>query len=914
MRWLCALRARAKLLLGRGTAESRLEQEFRFHVDMETEANERRGLPRAEARRRALVAFGGLDRYKERMRDERGGRDLGRLARDVAYSVRVLRRSPGYTAAAVGTLALGIGGVASIFSLVDAILLRPLPYPDSDRLVAIRHAAPGLGLSETGLSSGVYLRYRAEARSLETIELYTEAVVNLSGDDQAAERVSLAMVGPDFFDVVGVAPAVGRTFTDEEVARQDGMNVAGVLPVLLSHDLWLRRYGADPAVLGRLVDVNARPREVVGVLPEGFALPAPETQIWMLSVTPTVTANFARDLGYQAVARLRPGVTPGESEADLARALATIEGEYPDATATRVAEVRLEPIVRSLKDTIVADVAPVLWTLFGGMTLLLLVACANVANLVLARAHRRASESSLRAVLGARPADLLRLRVSESAVLALAGTGLAVVVAAAVVRLLPAWMPLELPRMDELLLGSRTLVFTIGVAAVAALAVSLPQLATSGRNGIAPGLRRSSSTLSDSRGARRLRGSLVSAQVAVSVTLLAGSVLMLRSFAHLMRVERGFDPEGLLVVDLGLPGSRAAAHERIFRALTERARALPGVTDAAGVNQPPLATSGWSSPLEYPLRRTDGPAATTDVDRPVAIRFFLPGYFQAMRTPVLEGTGLPSREAVDELHPVVLSRSLAARLFPGERAVGQRLRRLDATGGENVYRGPSGEETAQPNYVVVGVVADVRSHSLRDAHAEIAYLPVLEPRVDPGFVPTEMSLILRSDVAPLDLAPAVRDLVRDVDPILGIARMTTMNDIVSRSAAREQVTSLLLLATGLASLLLGAVGTYGVVSDWARQRTKEVGIRLALGAPAGEITSMVLLDSMRFAVAGGAIGLAAALAGGRLLGSLLFDVSPTDPLALSAVVVLVLATAAGATFGPAWAAARMDAGRAMRAE
>jgi predicted permease len=913
MKLIDTLRARLALLLLRSRAESRMDEEFRFHMELETEANIRNGLTPAEARRRALIAFGGVERHRERMREERGSAGLERAVRELRHALRALRRAPAFSITAVLTLGLGIGSVTTIFSLVDRILIRPLPYPEADRLVALEHAAPGLGLERAGLSSGTYYHYREHASTIERMTLYTEAVVNVSGGDAAAERVELAMVSPEFFDVLRVAPLLGRSFSPEEIATYDGMNFTGEVPVLLGHGLWRRRFGGDPGVVGGTIDVNARARRVIGVLPPGFGFPRPSTQIWMLSGVPARTASFARGLDHEAVARLAPGVAAEEAQAELARVLPRIQGTLPDATPERLAEVGLRPIVGPLRDRVVGTVAPSLWILLGSMGLLLLAACANVANLCLARSHHRLRETRLRSALGAGRGDLAGVVVVESALLSAGGAALGLLLALLALSALVSFGPVELPRLSEVRMDLRAFAFALGLASVVTLVIgALPILRHARPAALAPTVRAGGHGTTDDREARRFRGALVAAQVALAVTLLVGSLLMGRSFMHLVEVDPGFDPEGVLVVEMGLPFSRADRHHEIFTSLLARVGGLPGVVAVAGASDLPLAESIWTNPLRAPLR-VDGRPRAGEVEPAVPIHFFMPGYFQVMRTRVLEGTAFGPEGSPDVSNPVVISAALARRLFPQGSALGQRIRRLDESGEEITYF-RDGQVVAHPDYVVAGVVADVRQGSLREAPAELVYIPVLESPVDPGFVPTEMDLVIRAEVPPLTLAPTVREIIRAVDPVLGVAQIRTLEGLVSASVARERFLAALLLIAGIASLLLGAVGVYGVVAYSVRQRTREIGVRMALGARSTEVVRWVVRGAAPMVLAGAAVGLAAAAFATRALGSFLFGVRPGDPVVLGTVALLVIAVALVAVLVPALRAARTDPMVALEAD
>ncbi len=556
-----------------------------------------------------------------------------------------------------------------------------------------------------------------------------------------------------------------------------------------------------------------------------------------------------------------------------------------------------------------------LWILLGSMSLLLLVACANVANLVMARSHRQAREVAVRMALGARRAELARLHLIESALLGLAGAALGLLLARLALSLLVTLTPVELPRIAEVGLDGRVFMLASGLVLFVTFFVGIIAVLRHSRtDSLSLALKSGGRGATEGPTGRRLRGALVAAQVALALTLLVGSSLMIQSFGRLMRVDRGFDAEGVLVVDMGLPCSLAADHMQIFNSLLERVRAMPGVTGAAGVSELPLTESVWTRPLASPLRVSDRPASPGETVRPVDLRFFMPGYFQVMQTPVLEGGAFSLEERIEALHPVVISAALAARLFPTDGAVGKQIRQLSSSGEEILRRGRSGEVLEQPDYTVVGVVADMREESLRDEAEEVIYIPVLEPSVDPGFAPTEMSLVIRSDVPSLTLAPAVRQAILETDPVLGVARIQTLEGIVSASAARERLLAVLLLVAGIGSLFLGAVGIFGVVSDGVRQRTREMALRVALGASEGGIVRMVLVDSMNFVVIGVIVGLGATLSGTLFLRSFLFAISPTDPITLISVTALVLGIAAASTLIPARRAAGVDPIEALNAE
>ena len=567
----------------RDLVEGDLDDELRATLDLLSEEKVRTGMSPGDARRAARVEMGTVEAIKDNVRDARAGAVLRHVVRDVRFAARALVKSRGFAVVIVATFALGSAGVTTMFALVNAILIQPLPYPRSDRLVAIEHAAPSLGLAEAGLSSGTYFHYRAHARSVEALAVYKETVLNLSTPGTGTERVEVTYAGPELFDVLGVRPVVGRLFTSED-GRPGFMNMTWPVPVLLSHDLWIGRYGGDPAIVGRSITLNNRARHVVGVLPADFDFPRRETQIWMLFMPAEQRASFASDFEYQALARLRPGVSAADAATELAQILPSIEGVYGDATAERLAEMRLTPMVVPLKDDIVGDVSTLLWLLFGGMTFLALMACANVATLSLLRAEHRDREVAVRAALGARRIDLLRLFVSEAGLLSLAGAALGLLLTRLALQAIVAFTPIRLPRLAEVQLDVWVFAFACGLAGLAALLVGgLTFLRQTAASATAVALKMSG-RVTGNPGSRRTRNSLVAVQVALALTLLVGSALMAQSFWRLMRVDPGFDPTDVLTIEIGLSGSMASRHQRVYGGVLEQVRALPGVRSAAAVS------------------------------------------------------------------------------------------------------------------------------------------------------------------------------------------------------------------------------------------------------------------------------------------------------------------------------------------
>jgi predicted permease len=887
-----------------------MKEEFRLHIEQETEhlvRTERLSLE--EARRRAHVSFGGVERFKESGRDARRVRPVEEFVRDLRHSLRLLGRSRIFASVSVLTLGLGIGAVSATFSILNTVVLQPLPYPDADRLVAVRHAAPGLGLDETGLSSGTYFHYRTHGTAIQQLALYSETTLNLAGDD-AAQRIHVTFAGPDLFHLLGVRPVLGRRYSEADWTGSE-MNLNWTIPILLAHSFWQDRFGSDSTIIGRVVSINDNPRQVVGVLPPDFAFPRRETQVWHMLMFGAERASFARSFDHSAVGRLRPGATPSDAEAEYERLLSSIEGEYPDATPARIAEVQLEPVVLPLKDMVLGGADRALWIIFGSMLLLLLVACANVANLFAVRGEKRAREVAIRTSLGAGRLTLVRLFVAESLLVSVTGAAVGLALASWSVRLLIALSPVQLPRLDAVRLDSWTVALAAAITVVVTALFGLLSLLRHVRHSqTAPVLRGSSGAVGGGRAHSRLLDSMVAAQVALTIALLIGSALMLRSYSRLVSVDPGFTAAGVLTIDVGLPYRLAGRHQQLYDEVADRMRRIPDVMAAGGISSLPLSGGG----PEHSLRVAGATGGRDQADQPVAFRFIVPGYFQTMRTPIIEGIGFAPAERTEHANPVVISDRLAQRLFPDARVIGRQLVRLDAEGEPvTMWDRSAGVPVPVPPYTIAGIAADTHGESLQGQGGEAIYIPVILPRVERSIVPTEMSFTLRSELPLLQLAASARRAVVDTDPALSIARIRTMDNIVAAASARERFLAGLLLIAGVISLLLGAVGIYGIAAYTVSRRTPEIGMRVALGASPRAVMSMVLRQSLRVVLTGAAVGVGLGIIAGRMLRSVLFDVNPTDPLTLVGVASFFIGVALIASFVPALRAAHIEPTRALRA-
>jgi predicted permease len=835
------------------------------------------------------------DRARIKGRERREGDPMWQvLWRDMRYSMRALARAPRFTVVAGLTLALGIGANTAIFSAVNGVLLRPLPYPDSDRIVGLWHGAPDLGYDQFGTSPGIYHQYLTENQVFEAMGLYQGRSANLT-EDGGAERVQAVASTHGLFDVLGTAPLLGRTFTEAETL-EDGAHV-----VVLGHDLWQRRYGGDPSVLGRTIRVNGDAHEVIGVMPPGFDFGGPNVRAELFMPLQMDLEGQPGAFSFNAVALLAEGVTEEAAVAQMDAMLLRVRERWVDAEAfiNFLDAGGFHPIVHTVQEELVGDLQRPLWILLGTVGFVLLIACGNVANLFLVRSEGRRREMAVRTALGATRGTLVRQLLSESILLAAMGGAAGLAVAWVTTPVLLRLAPPELPRLDEVSMDGTVLGFTLGVTALAALLF-----------GAAPALRQSSERLlgmlryagrGTTEGGERhhLRNALVVGQTALAMILLVGSGLLVKSFREIRQSDPGFYTEGLLTFRIALspaeyPG--AAAPARFHQELVDRLEALPGVEAAGGVSQLPLGgnTSGTAWDVE------DFP--TNPGELPPMFWYKTPteGYFETMGISLLAGRVLERADHEQNLGSIVVTRSLADRLWPGGDALGKRMR---VTG-----------DTADVAWrTIVGIVEDTRDHGLREDVMDMIYRPMVGPRADEGYAVRQMTFAVRAD-NPALLTEEVRRIVREMDPNLPLAAVQTMSKVTADSVVHLSFTTLALGIAALMALILGAVGLYGVLSYVVSQRTQEIGVRMALGAETGQVQSMVVASGAKLAGLGLVAGLAGAAGLTRLLQGLLYGTEPLDPLTFAGTSLVRLAVGLTASYIPARRDAAVDPVESMRAE
>ncbi len=801
------------------------------------------------------------------------------MLHDLRIALRSLRRVPGFAAVVVLTLALGIGANTAIFSVVNGVLFTPLPYPQPDRLVLVWEQNPHRGSSRNTVSPSNYLDWRDRARSFSGLAAFTWTGITLTGGNP--EHAEGRAVSPEFFTVLGMTPALGRTFTAEENAPGAGK------VIVLSHGLWQRRFGGDSTIVGRTIAVAGGDVRVVGVMPASFqSMPLGQDQYWEpLGLDPADRERRGRYA--MVVGRLRDGVSADQAQAEMTSIAADLAREHVDFNTGWGANVV------TLTDQIVGRARPVLLTLLGAVSLVLLIACANVANLMLARTAARRREFAVRAALGASPRRLARELLTESVLLAVIGGAAGLVLAVWGVNLLVAAAPAEVPRLAQIGLDGRVLTVTIVVTLLAGVLFGSPGVLGLGADELAADLHGASHRTTSGTDAKRLRGALVIAQVSLSMILLVGAGLLIRSLERLTAVDPGFDPSQVLTVAVDLPAATypdAPRRTAFYAELLRRARAMPGVTSAAMIDFLPLAGPGSATSFTVAGRPAPAPGQVPVAD----IRVVDPGYFQTMRIPLRAGRIPDQRDGASAPPVVVINETMARTLWPDEDPVGRRVK-------VNMWD-PDAEAE------VIAVAADVRQDRLDGDRRAMIYYPAAQ-------APTiGMNLVLRTAGPPLDYAAPMRAAVRDIDPDQPVGQVTTMASIVQVSIADRRFPMFLLSLFALLAVALAAVGIYGVLSYTVGLRTQEIGVRMALGARAVDILELVLKQGGTLVVVGGVAGLAGALALSRVLRGLLFGITPADPATYLSVALVLAVVALGAMALPARRAAIVDPVRALKSE
>lgn len=824
---------------------------------------------------------------------------MDHLVQQLRYTVRKLRRAPLFSAVALLTLAVGIGSNAAIFSVVDHVLLEPLPFKDPDRLVGIWHTAPGLGFDEVNQSPALHFTYTDEGRTFASVGMWDNSQVSITGLAEP-EQVDAMLVTWQTLPMLGVRPALGRTFSEEDDTPDAPETV------VLGNGYWLRSFAGDPGVIGHTLTVNGRAREIIGVLPGGFHFLAFQPDVYLplrFDRTKVIVGNFS----YQGIGRLRPDATIEAANADVARMIPMAVERYPGGiTKAMLDQAHFAPLVRPLKQDVVGHVGNVLWVLLGTVAIVLLIACANVANLFLVRAEGRQREVAVRTAMGAGRQQIAGQLLLESVVLGVVGGALGLLLAWGALKLLVALGPDSLPRLNEIGIDITVLAFTCGLSVLAGILFGLLPAVRYGSPKLSAALKEGGRGGTGGRERHLARNGLVVAQMALALVLLAGSGLMIRSFQALRAVDPGFrDRERVLTFRVSIPEAEvpdpvvmAQTHQEILR----RVQALPGVASAAISSS--VTMDGWDT--SDALEGEDHPPEPGQLPPIRRYKWIGPGYFSTMGNRLLAGRDLTWQDVNDRARVVVVSATLAGAEFGDPAAaVGKRVRQ-------------AGIGSAHPWYEVVGVVGDVRDDGVgRDPVAVVYWPQIVEDFWDEEGPLAQRSMAYAVRAAsdnPDALLPAVRQAVWGVDPNLPLARVRTLAEISSASTAQTSFTLIMLVIAAGVALFLGAVGIYGVISYVVSQRTREIGVRMAIGAERADVSRMVLRQAGTLAAAGVGVGLAAAFGLTRLMASLLYGVSPVDPLTFVGVAVALTLIALLASWIPARRAAGVDPTEALRAE
>ena len=859
-----------------------MDAEMRFHIDMEAAELERMGVPAAEARRRALATFGGVQRYKEEGHEARGRSWLEDLGRDARYSLRSLARSRGYAIVVVLTLALGIAANTSIFSVARGILFKPLPYRDASRLMVIWDGLDWIGVSEAWITGPEIIRLRRETKKFEGFSVLRSGSTTIGASDGSEpQQVRQSGVSANFFQILGTGPDIGRGFAP-------GEDLPGAIRVVvLSRKLWKQRFGGDMALIGKTIVMDGTPTTVVGVLPPTFrfsaqsSLGSPSDADVFVPLVDTLTAMNPSNHSLGLLARVRSDVSVSDGLAELASMSKRVDAELYGKQGFHFVPVLLQ-------ERMVRQVRPALIALLAAVGLLILIMCANLAVLALVRAARRERELTVRRAIGAGHFRIARQILTETVLLSLASGLLGGLLGVWALRALLVLAPAGLPRREEIGIDLVVLGVTLGVALAVGIGMGLAPVFHSVRSDISTVLREKA----PSRTGGKARRTLVTAQLALSMILLAGTGLLLTSFVKLMRVDPGFSANQVLTIELSAGRARYATGQPVVDVYTRymaALRALPGVSEVGTSSSPPLSAGSDQNGVGFPGSPTnignrqhdwvlaDVSAATT-------------GYFTAMGIPLLDGRAFDAADRDSTAKVAVIDDIMARRYFPKTTAVGQRV----TVNGDTLR--------------VIGVARHVRMYNLEDEGRAQLYVPH-------GYMQYRyMVIAIRTVGEPMGLAPAARKAIHSVDPEQPIINMAAMSNNVRDSLAERRLVLTLVGSFAAAALLLVALGVYGVTANTVTQRTRELGIRMALGADRNRVVWSVLTEPVRLVALGLLVGLAGTLAAGRVVKKLLYDVSPTDPVTLLAVAVLLLLVALVASYVPALRATRVDPMLALRSD
>jgi putative ABC transport system permease protein len=892
--WREEVRRRLSRLNLEPAREAEIVEELAQHLDDVYERSLETGLTDAEAKRFALKELADADLMRREMRRSQkpsseapvagGGRTnvLADFWNDLRYAIRLQRKNPGFTIVAVIALALGIGANTAIFSVVNTVLLRPLPYKDPERLVMVWEEATKAGYPQDTPTAANFVDWRTQNQTFEGMAAIADDSFNLTGTGDP-ERLEGQRVSTDLFPLFGVEPQIGRVFA----AAEDQPGNERV--VLLSYGLWQRRFGGDAGIVGKTLQLNGAGYTVVGVMPARFQFPTPDDEVWVpIAFTQEDAANRNRHY-LRVVGRLKPGVSLAQAQADMSTIATRLQQQYPETNTD------LGAVITPLHEHLVGDIRPALLILLGAVGLVLLIACANVANLLLARAAVRQKEIAVRVALGARRSRLIRQFLTESVSLSLLGGFVGLVISYVGLIVLKAFIPENISQARAISIDYKVLGFTLLVSVATGLIFGLAPALQSIRFNQAETLKEGGRDAATGGSGKRLRSLLVMAEVAISLVLLIGAGLLINSFLRLRNVDPGFRAENLLTMKIVLPEpkyEKKVQRSAFYTDVIQRVQSLPGVRSAAVTTNLPLYRQGNSISIGIEGR----PAPPPGQEDIIVTRIISPGYFDTMSIPLLKGRPLTDQDTDDSPNVVVISEGMARRYWPGEEAIGKRIA---------VGRVKSQEDWIQ----IVGVVKDVRQFELTADPKPQMYLTHRQY----GFFDAQ-DLVVKTDVDSASMASAVRKTVWEIDKDQPVSNIRAMETILADSIARQRFSMLLLAIFAAVALVLAAVGIYGVMSYSVAQRTHEIGIRMALGAQTSAVLKLAVGYGLKLVIAGIAIGLVAAFALTRVMATLLFGVTATDPTTFTLISLLLVAVAAIASYIPARRATRVNPIIALRYE
>jgi predicted permease len=905
MKHLRRIFLRFYLLFANAKVEAELAREIDAHLALLEDEYLRQGMSPEDARRAARLAYGGVEQAKQLHRDERAFQGLGQILQDTRYTFRQLRKSPGFTVTAILMLALGIGATTAIFSIVEGVLLRPLPFPHPGRLVIVGDVLEGSHCASCAQSSVTVpdiRNYMRDTQSFSHLGGYRQRLFELSGTGSPAAVNATRMSG-EVFAALGVPPLLGRTFTQQEDEEQQQVAV-------LSYGMWRSRFHGDPNILGSKILLYRKPYTVIGVMPRDFEFPlnpghVNQSELWLpLSLQPEeFTAGSAASWNSRMVGRLKPGITAEQAQSDAERVARETMRDYP----AYMRSFRIHAVVTPLQEDTVAQARPLVRTLFFAVIVVLLIACANLAGLLLVRAIRRRREIAMRLALGARAATLLRQAIVESMVLSVAGGAIGLALAAVTLRLGVSLLPQTLPRVNEIGLDWPVMLFALGLALLTGLLCGLAPAFAAIRTSVNEALKEGGRTGTSGGGHARLRSALVVAEIAVALTLLTASGLLLRSFEKMRDVKLGFRPDNTLAALYVLPQQQyrtQSAIDEFTKTLLNHLGQLPGV-EAVGITSfLPAAGNSWG--ISFTI---EGYVPPKGAGLNMAAMSLLEGNpFEALGIRVLRGRVFTESDNAGSQLVAVVNRKMAERYWPGQDPIGKRLRR-------------GLPETSTPWMTVVGEVDDVKLGSPDAETIPQVYQPVTQAVASEGVFASvgELSatngwIVVRSRMAPEQMEDTLRAIVRKIDPQLPLYQLQTMEQAISKGEAPRRFVTVLISSFAIAAVLLSVLGIYGVIAFSVALREQEMAVRMALGCQRSGVILLILSSGARLAAVGCGLGLLGAAASSHLLRSFLFQVNPFDPrvLALSAIAMMLLALAASAL--PARRASSTDSVLALRGE